>query len=153
MGKLTIGCFPGLVGNMSYDFALKLAGAAKDKGHDVDVWFSGNATSSVAAGQKHLKDYSTGETYIKALLEKGVNFCTCEACSMANLAGRRNHPPYCSKLSSLPADCCCLLPTFFPRPWSLTPSLTSGLRPLTSLFFIPQLVAQFPVWAPGSQEF
>ena len=83
MGKLTIGCFPGLVGNMSYDFALKLAEAAKDKGHDVDVWFSGNATSSVKAGQKHLKDYSTAEQHITRLLEKGVKICTCEACSVA----------------------------------------------------------------------
>jgi hypothetical protein len=28
MGILTIGCYPGLVGNMTYDFALKLADAA-----------------------------------------------------------------------------------------------------------------------------
>ena len=31
MGKLTIGCYPGLVGNMGYDFALKLADAAADQ--------------------------------------------------------------------------------------------------------------------------
>ena len=83
MGKLTIGCFPGLVGNMTYDFALRFAEAAKDKGHDVDVWFSGNATVSVAAGQKHLKDYSTGETHLVRLMEKGIKFCTCEACTVA----------------------------------------------------------------------
>ena len=83
MGKLAIGVFPGLVGNMVYDFGLKFAGAAKDKGHDVSLWLSGNATGSVKAKQKHLKDYSTGETYIKALLEKGVEICTCEACTIA----------------------------------------------------------------------
>lgn len=83
MGKLTIGCFPSLVGNMTYDFTLKLAEAAVDKGHSVDVWFSGNATGSVKAGQKHLKDYSTAEPHITRLIEKGVRFCTCEACTVA----------------------------------------------------------------------
>ena len=83
MGELTIGCFPGLVGSMAYDFSLKLAEAAVDKGHKVNIWFSGNATGSVKANQKHLKDYSTGEKYIKALLEKGVEICTCEACTVA----------------------------------------------------------------------
>lgn len=83
MGTLTIGCFPGLVGNGIYDFALKLAKAAADKGHKVNIWFSGNATASIKANQKHLKDYSTGEKYIKELLEKGVEICTCEACTVA----------------------------------------------------------------------
>ena len=72
MGILSIGVFPGLVGNMTYDFALRFAEAAKDKGHEVNIWFSGNATGSVKANQKHLKDYSTGEQHIKRLLEKGV---------------------------------------------------------------------------------
>ncbi|MEJ2183578.1 MAG: DsrE family protein [Nitrospirota bacterium] len=83
MANLTIGCFPGLVGSMTYDFALKLAEAAVDKGHTVSIWFSGNATGSVKANQKHLKDYSTGETHLKRLLEKGVEICTCEACTVA----------------------------------------------------------------------
>lgn len=83
MGTLTIGCYPGLVGNMTYDFTLKLAAAAADKGHKVNLWFSGNATGSVKAHQKHLKDYSTGEKYLKTLLEKGVEICTCEACTVA----------------------------------------------------------------------
>jgi sulfur relay (sulfurtransferase) complex TusBCD TusD component (DsrE family) len=86
MGVLTIGVFPGLVGSACYDFALKLSEAAIDKGHKVNVWFSGNATGSVKANQKHLKDYSTGEKHIKALLAKGSEFfelCTCEACTVA----------------------------------------------------------------------
>jgi tRNA 2-thiouridine synthesizing protein D len=83
MGTLAIGCFPGLVGKMDYDFAVKLAGAAADKGHKVSLWFSGNASGSVIANQKHLKDYSTGEKYLKELLEKGVEICACEACSNA----------------------------------------------------------------------
>ena len=83
MGNLTIGCYPGLVGSMSYDFALKLAKAAVDKGHKVSIWYSGNATGSVKAHQKHLKDYSTGEKYLTELLEKGVEICTCEACTVA----------------------------------------------------------------------
>jgi len=83
MGTLTIGHYPGLVGNMTYDFTIKLAKAAAEKGHKVSIWFSGNATGSVKANQKHLKDYSTGETYLKELLEKGVEICTCEACTIA----------------------------------------------------------------------
>lgn len=83
MANLTMGCFPGLVGSMAYDFCIKLAQAAVDKGHTVNIWFSGNATGSVKAGQKHLKDYSTGEPHLKALLEQGVEICTCEACTVA----------------------------------------------------------------------
>lgn len=83
MGMLTIGIFSGVVGNMNYDFALKLAEAATNKGHKVNLWFSGNASGSPKANQKHLKDYPHGETPLKALLEKGVEVCTCEACSLA----------------------------------------------------------------------
>jgi tRNA 2-thiouridine synthesizing protein D len=83
MGKLAMAVFPGLVGNMTYDFALKFAEAAKDKGHDVSIWFSGNATSSVKANQKHLLDYPTGEKHLLRLIEKGVEICTCEACTLA----------------------------------------------------------------------
>lgn len=83
MGTLTIGTFPGLVGSGVYDFSLKLAEAAVNKGHKVNIWFSGNATGSIKAGQKHLKDYPTGEKHLKDLLEKGVQICTCEACTIA----------------------------------------------------------------------
>jgi sulfur relay (sulfurtransferase) complex TusBCD TusD component (DsrE family) len=83
MGVLTIGCFPGLVGSGVYDFAIKLCDAAASKGHKVNLWFSGNAAGSVKAHQKHLKDYSTGEKHLVALMEKGVEICTCEACSLA----------------------------------------------------------------------
>ena len=83
MGKLAMGVFPGLVGNMMYDFALKFAEAAKDKGHDVSIWMSGNATASIKANQKHLLDYSTGEKHLVRLMEKGVEICTCEACTVA----------------------------------------------------------------------
>lgn len=83
MGTLTIGCFASLVGSMSYDFTMKLAEAAVNKGHKVNIWFSGNASGSPKKGQKHLKDYSTGEKYLRALMEKGVEICTCEACSLS----------------------------------------------------------------------
>ena len=83
MGSITMGVYPGLVGSASYDFALKLAAAAAKKGHKVSVWFSGNATGSVKAHQKHLKDYSTGEKYLNELLAAGVEICTCEACTIS----------------------------------------------------------------------
>lgn len=83
MGKLTIGLFSGVVGNMNYDFAMKLIDAAVGKGHQVSLWFSGNASGSPIAGQKHLKDYPHAEASLKDLLAKGVEICTCEACSVA----------------------------------------------------------------------
>lgn len=83
MGVLTIGIFSSLIGSMNLDFALKLADAAVQKGHKINLWLSGNATTLVKKDQKHLKDYSTGEKPLKALLEKGVEVCTCEACTLA----------------------------------------------------------------------
>lgn len=90
MGTLSIGVFSSLIGSMSYDFALKLAEAAKDKGHNVNLWFSGNAAGSPIKGQKHLKDYSHGEKPLRALIEKGVEVCTCEACSVARGVNKTN---------------------------------------------------------------
>lgn len=83
MGTLTIGCFPSLVGSKSLDFSLKLAKAAVEKGHKVNLWLSSNATIISKANQKHLKDYSHAEKYVKELLEKGVEICVCEACALA----------------------------------------------------------------------
>lgn len=83
MATLSIGVFSSLVGSMSYDFALKLAEAAVNKGHKVNLWFSGNAAGSPKKNQKHLKDYSHGEKPLRTLMEKGVEVCTCEACSLA----------------------------------------------------------------------
>lgn len=83
MGTLTIGCFSSLVGSKSLDFTLKLAKAAADKGHKVNLWLSGNATIMGKNHQKHLKDYSTGEKPALELLEKGVEICECEACALA----------------------------------------------------------------------
>ncbi|MEF9426404.1 MAG: DsrE family protein [Candidatus Mariimomonas ferrooxydans] len=83
MAILTIGVFSSLIGSMSTDFVFRLSEAALRKGHKVNIWLSGNATGLVKNNQKHLKDYSTGEKPLKALLEKGVEVCTCEACTLA----------------------------------------------------------------------
>lgn len=83
MGTLTLACFSSLVGSKSLDFALKLAGAAADKGHKVNLWLSSNGTMIAKAKQKHLKDYSTAEKPVMELLKKGVEICTCEACTVA----------------------------------------------------------------------
>jgi tRNA 2-thiouridine synthesizing protein D len=83
MSVLTIGIFSSLIGSMNLDFVLKLSEAAVNKGHKVNLWLSGNATGLIKSNQKHLKDYSTGEKPLKALLEKGVEVCTCEACTLA----------------------------------------------------------------------
>jgi len=83
MATLTIGVFSSLVGSMSLDFALKLAETAVNKGHKVNLWLSGNATALAKKNQKHLKDYSHGEKPLRALLEKGVEVCSCEACTLA----------------------------------------------------------------------
>lgn len=83
MAELTIGIFSSLIGSMSLDFALKLSEAAVSKGHKVNLWLSGNATAVVKKNQKHLKDYSFCEKPLKDLMEKGVEVCTCEACTVA----------------------------------------------------------------------
>ena len=83
MGKLTIGCFSSLVGSMTLDFAVKLAGAAIDKGHKVDFWLSGNATMLSIKGQRAFKDYSSLEKPVKELMDKGLTITACEACAEA----------------------------------------------------------------------
>ncbi|MBF0515699.1 MAG: DsrE family protein [Nitrospirae bacterium] len=81
MGKLTIGCFSSLVGSMTLDFAVKLAEAARKKGHDVDMWLSGNGTMLSKKGQRSFKDYSSLEKTITSLVEGGMNVTACEACA------------------------------------------------------------------------
>ena len=83
MGKLTIGCFASLVGSMNLDFSIKLAGAALEKGHKVDLWVSGNGTMLSINDQRPFKDYSSLEKPLKELMEKGLNVTACEACAEA----------------------------------------------------------------------
>ncbi len=83
MGKLTIGCFSSLVGSMSLDFAVKLASAAIDKGHRVDLWVSGNGTTLAKKGQKPFKDYSYLAKSVTELTAKGLQVTACEACAEA----------------------------------------------------------------------
>ena len=83
MAKLTIGCFSSLVGSMSLDFAVNLAEAAAAKGHEVDVWVSGNGTMLSKKGQKKFQDYSFLEKRVHELIAKGAKFCACEACAEA----------------------------------------------------------------------
>jgi tRNA 2-thiouridine synthesizing protein D len=83
MGKLTIGCFASLVGSLNLDFALKLSGAAIEKGHKVDLWVSGNATMLSIKDQKPFKDYSSLQKPLQELMEKGLNITACEACAEA----------------------------------------------------------------------
>lgn len=83
MGTLTIAPFASLVGSRSMDFALKLAKAAVDKGHKVNIWLTSNGVMMAKANQKHLKDYSHAEKYVRELLDKGVEICVCEACALA----------------------------------------------------------------------
>jgi len=84
MGKLTIGVFSSLVGSLSLDFSVKLAEAAIEKGHSVDMWVSGNATMLSKKGQKAFKDYSALEKSVQKLFATG-NFkaAVCEACAEA----------------------------------------------------------------------
>ncbi len=83
MAVLSMGIFSSLIGSMSTDFAIKLASAAIEKGHKVNIWLSGNSVGLVKKNQKHLKDYSTGEKHLLELMQKGVEICTCEACTYA----------------------------------------------------------------------
>lgn len=84
MGKLTIGCFASLVGSVSLDFAVKLSEAAVKKGHNVDLWVSGNATMLSKKGQKAFKDYSHLAKTLTELFATGKFKATaCEACAEA----------------------------------------------------------------------
>jgi len=83
MAKLTIGCFSSLVGSMSLDFAVNIAEAAVAKGHEVDLWTSGNGIMLSKKGQKKFQDYSYLDKKVQDLLAKGAKFCACEACAEA----------------------------------------------------------------------
>ncbi len=83
MGKLTIGCFASLVGSLNLDFVVKLSGAALEKGHEVDLWVSGNATMLSIEKQREFKDYTYLEKPLKELMEKGLKVTACEACAEA----------------------------------------------------------------------
>ncbi len=83
MGKLTIGCFASLVGSTNLDFAVKLSGAALEKGHKVNLRFSRNVVSISIEKQRSFKDYSSLEKPLLELMEKGLNVTACEACAEA----------------------------------------------------------------------
>ena len=83
MAKLTIGVFSSLVGSTTLDFSIKLAKAAKEKGHDVYLWTSGNGVMLSKKGQRGFKDYSYLAKTVDELKAKGVEFVACEACAEA----------------------------------------------------------------------
>ncbi|MCI4627242.1 MAG: DsrE family protein [Candidatus Magnetoovum sp. WYHC-5] len=83
MGKLSIGCFSSLIGSMTLDFAVKLAEAARKKGHDVDIWLSGNGTMLSKKGQRKFQDYSSLEKPVTDLIKGGLTMVACEACAEA----------------------------------------------------------------------
>ncbi|MEW6003510.1 MAG: DsrE family protein [Nitrospirota bacterium] len=83
MGKLTIGVSSSLVGSMSLDFAVKLAEAAIDKGHEVDFWVSGNATLLSKKTQRPFRDYSHLGKKVGELIGRGLEAAACESCCEA----------------------------------------------------------------------
>jgi tRNA 2-thiouridine synthesizing protein D len=83
MGMLSIGVFSSLVGSMDLDFAVKLARAAINKGHTVNLWLSGNATALSKDKQKEFKDYSFPDKTLRELIGKGLTVVSCEACNQS----------------------------------------------------------------------
>lgn len=83
MAELSIGLFSSLIGSMNSDFAINLAEAATNKGHKVNLWLSGNATTLSKKNQKAFKDYSYLIEKIEGLLKRGVSIAVCEACAKA----------------------------------------------------------------------
>lgn len=83
MGTLSIGVFSSLVGSMDLDFVLKLTQSAINKGHTVNLWLSGNATTLSKDKQKEFKDYSYLEKTLKELIGKGLSVVSCEACNQS----------------------------------------------------------------------
>lgn len=80
MGVLTISLFSS-AGSMNSTFALKLAEAAIDKGHTVNLWLAGNAAGLAARNQKEYKRYMHYESKIVKLIEKGLSVAVCEMCA------------------------------------------------------------------------
>jgi len=84
LAKLTIGTFSSLIGSLSLDFAVKLSDAALKKGHSVDLWLSGNATTLAKKDQKAFRDYSALQKPVEEMLSTGrFKMTSCEACSEA----------------------------------------------------------------------
>ncbi|GBE02323.1 DsrE/DsrF-like family protein [bacterium BMS3Bbin06] len=84
MGKLTLGCFSSLVGSMTLDFAVKLSEAAVRKGHEVDLWLSGNGIMLGKTKQSKFRDYSYLAGPVEELLKTGkFKVTNCEACAKA----------------------------------------------------------------------
>ena len=61
----------------------QFAKIAHEKGHKVNFWVSGNATTLAKKGQKKFQDYSSLQEEILALMDKGREFTICEACAQA----------------------------------------------------------------------
>jgi tRNA 2-thiouridine synthesizing protein D len=99
MGKLTIGCFSSLVGSMTLDFSVKLAKAAMDKGHSVDMWLSGNGTTLSKTGQRSFQDYSSLQKTVEELVAKGMTLVACEACAEARGLHKEDFMPGCGRKS------------------------------------------------------
>lgn len=83
MGTLSIGVFSSLVGSMDLDFAIRLARAAINKGHTVNIWLSGNATTLSKDKQKEFKDYSFLDKTLRDLMGRGLTVISCEACNQS----------------------------------------------------------------------
>lgn len=80
MGILSISLFSS-AGSMNSSFAMKLAEAALEKGHEVNLWLAGNATTLAAKDQKEYKKYFSYEKDLKDLIEKGLKVAVCEMCA------------------------------------------------------------------------
>ena len=83
MGELTLGVFSSLVGSTTLASAVKIAEAAIEKGHKVNFWVSGNATTLAKKEQRKFQDYSSLQEQIVELMGKGMEFTICEACAQA----------------------------------------------------------------------
>ncbi|MEW6116777.1 MAG: DsrE family protein [Nitrospirota bacterium] len=100
MGKLTIGSFSSLVGSVSLDFAVKLAQAAVQKGHSVDLWVSGNGTMLSKKGQRAFKDYSYLAKTCQELFATGkFQMTACEACAEARGYHKEDTMEGCKRFS------------------------------------------------------
>jgi len=69
---------------MTLDFAVKLSEAAVRKGHEVDLWLSGNGIMLGKTKQSKFRDYSYLAGPIEELLKTGkFKVTNCEACAKA----------------------------------------------------------------------
>ncbi len=80
MASISISLFSS-AGSANSAFAMKLIKAGLEKGHEINLWLAGNATTLASKNQKEYKKYFNFEKDLLSLMEKGLDVAVCEMCA------------------------------------------------------------------------